>query len=67
MQLAGIASIFIWVTGICVPYLLALRWTGTIRQPLSLELVGHDIAESGGLHKGIYRKMRMELYGDKLV
>ena len=67
MQVAGIACIFTWVTVICVPFLLALRWAGVIRQPLSLELVGHDIAESGGLHKGVYRKMRLELYGDKLV
>ena len=67
MQIAGMASIFIWTTAICVPFLLALRWSGTIRQPLSLELVGHDIAESGGLHKGIYRKMKIELYGDLIV
>ena len=67
LQIAGIVCITCFTTAICVPYLLICKWCGVIRQPLSLELVGHDIAESGGLHKGLYRKMRLELYSDQLV
>jgi ammonia channel protein AmtB len=61
MQLAGMCAIIGWTCVMSFIYFLPFKLLGAIRVSDSVELMGFDIAEMGGLTKKQMNKIRLEV------
>ena len=60
-QILGILAILAWTLLLSTGYFLIMRSVGKFRIDRSIEVIGIDIAEMGGLSQELYEKIRLEL------
>lgn len=59
-QLAGVAAIAAWTTAMSIVFFGIMRLFKVHRVPLSVEIMGYDIADHGHLSKRFFEKIRLE-------
>jgi Amt family ammonium transporter len=59
-QILGIIVIFAWVTAISFPYFYVMKIYGKLRLSKSIEIVGLDIAEMGGVSEHTYKQLELQ-------
>lgn len=59
-QILGIVVIFAWVTLISFPYFWVMKFYGKLRLSKSIEIVGLDIAEMGGVSESHYKQLELQ-------
>jgi ammonium transporter, Amt family len=59
-QILGLICIFLWVAATSSALFLIMKKLGYLRIDRTIEIIGMDIAELGGLSEELYEKMRKE-------